>query len=281
MLPQGLKKRLLALAARPDERRLERDPLGLVRGARDPETAALLGALLAFGNARAIRRSLSAALLAVDAGARLKGRFRHRWIGGHDVDRLLARVAEARDRHGSLEDLFLKGDDGDLGRALDRFSAALSGPRPTRGLRFLLPRPSNGSACKRPLLFLRWVVRRGDSDLGLWRRVDPARLVVPLDTHVHRIAYWLGLTERRTPSWRTALEVTASLREVDATDPVRFDFALAHMGILGDCPRRPLPSKCAPCPLRPWCRAWRGPVNGSRAVRPSPGEPSAARRSSP
>ena len=114
----------------------------------------------------------------------------------------------------------------------------------------------NAKTVMRPLLFLRWVVRNGGEDLGLWRRVDPARLVVPLDTHVHRIAYWLGLTSRKTPSWRTALEVTAALREADPEDPARFDFALAHMGILGDCPRSPLPSKCRPCPLRPWCRAW-------------------------
>ncbi len=256
-MPPGLADRLLFLAARPDARRLDRDPLGLVRGARDRETAALLGALLAFGNAKALRRSLAAALEAVEAGRTLAGRFRHRWIEGRDIDRLLFRTAEARARHGSLEDLFLAGDDGDLGHALDRFSTALRGPRPSKGLRFLLPRPIDGSACKRPLLFLRWVVRGGDADLGLWRRVDPARLVVPLDTHVHRIAYWLGLTGRRTPSWKTALEVTASLREADPKDPARFDFALAHLGILGDCPRRPLPSKCAPCPLRPWCRAWR------------------------
>lgn len=258
-MPQGLAERLMGLAARPDPRRLDRDPLGLVRGAKDRETAALLGALLAFGNAKAIRRSLSAALEAVDAGEPLRGRFRHRWIEGRDIDRLLSRVAEARARFGSLEDLFLAGDEGDLGPALDRFCSALRGPRPSRGLKFLLPRPGDGSACKRPLLFLRWVVRGGEADLGLWRRVDPARLVVPLDTHVHRIAYWLGLTGRRTPSWKTALEVTASLREADPLDPARFDFALAHLGILGDCPRRPVAVKCAPCPLRPWCRAWRGP----------------------
>jgi len=258
VLPRDLALRLRALSDRPDVRRLERDPLGLVREARDQETAALLGALLAFGNARAIRRSLAAALEAVDAQRPLGRRFRHRWVSGTDVDRLLGQVQGARARHGSLEDLFLAGDDGDLGHALDRFAGGLRGPRPTRGLRFLLPRPLDGSACKRPLLFLRWVVRTRGDDLGLWRRVDPARLLVPLDTHVHRIAYWLGLTSRKTPSWRTALEVTASLREADPEDPARFDFALAHMGILGDCPRSPLPSKCAPCPLRPWCRAWGG-----------------------
>ncbi|MGH7162910.1 MAG: DUF2400 family protein, partial [Planctomycetota bacterium] len=174
-----------------------------------------------------------------------------------DLARLLRRQRELRSRHGSLEELFLRGDTGDLATALDAFCEALRGPRPTRGVRFLLPRPSDGSACKRPLLFLRWVARRDDGvDLGLWRRVRPDRLIVPLDTHVHRIAYWLGLTARRSPSWRAALDVTQALRAYDPADPARYDFALAHLGILRDCPRRPVADKCAPCPLRPWCREW-------------------------
>jgi uncharacterized protein (TIGR02757 family) len=127
-------------------------------------------------------------------------------------------------------------------------------------MRWLLPRPADGSACKRPLLFLRWVARPDDGvDLGLWTALDPARLVVPLDTHVHRIGYWIGLTSRRTASWRTALEVTAALRALDPADPTRFDFALAHLGISRDCPGRPEPRACTPCPLRAHCRAWRGP----------------------
>lgn len=252
-----LARRLRALAARRDPRRLADDPLGLVRGAGDRETGALVAAALAFGNVKGIRRSVATALRAVDGDRAVLRGFRHRWIDGRDVARLLDGIGRARSHHGSLEELFLAGDDGDLGRALDRFCDALRGPRPSRGLRFLLPRPADGSACKRPLLFLRWVVRPDDgADLGLWRRVDPARLVVPLDTHVHRIAFWLGLTDRRTPGWRTALDVTRALRRIDPRDPVRFDFALAHLGISKDCPKRPVAETCARCPLRPHCRAW-------------------------
>lgn len=254
----GLARRLRRLAARRDPRRLEADPLGLVRAAPDREGAALVASALAFGNVEGIRRSVARALAALDGDAAALRGFRHRWISGNDVARLLRGLARARRRFGSLEDLFLAGDGGDLGPALDAFLGALRGPRPTRGLRFLLPSPANGSACKRPLLFLRWVVRPDDgADLGLWTRVDASRLVVPLDTHVHRIAYCLGLTDRRTASWRTAVEVTRGLRAIDPGDPVRFDLALAHLGISKDCPKEPVAAKCARCPLRPHCRAWR------------------------
>ncbi len=253
----GLGGRLRQLAAQADPRRLERDPLGLVRLARDREAAALVAAALAFGNARAIRASVGVAIRAFDGERGLLSTFRHRWVDGRDLGLLFDSIARCRDRRGGLEALFRAGDAGDLRSALDAFMTALRGRARRRGFLFLLPRPQEGSACKRPLLFLRWVVRPDDgADLGLWRSVDPARLLVPLDTHVFRIAYWLGLTERRAPSWKTAEEVTARLRRFDASDPVRFDFALAHMGILNDCPRRPVEAKCSRCPLRPWCRAW-------------------------
>ena len=135
----------------------------------------------------------------------------------------------------------------------------------SRSLRFLLPRPADGSACKRPLLFLRWVVRRDDGvDLGLWRHPDPAQLVVPLDTHVLRIAYWVGLTDRHDASWRTAVDVTESLRVIDPRDPVRFDFALAHLGISKACRKEPVRRLCAQCPLRSYCRVWKGKGRGNR-----------------
>ena len=93
-------------------------------------------------------------------------------------------------------------------------------------------------------------------DLGLWREVPPRALVIPLDTHVHRIGSFIGLTRRKDLSWRTAEEITAHLRHLDPEDPVRFDFALSHLGISGACPSRRDERKCAGCPLQPICRHW-------------------------
>ncbi len=119
-----------------------------------------------------------------------------------------------------------------------------------------MPDPRAGSACKRLLLYVRWMVRPADGvDLGLWP-LDPSLLVIPVDTHIHRIGRNLGLTERNDASWRTAEEITAALRHLDAADPVRYDFALCHMGVSRDCPSRRDPAKCEPCVLRPVCRAY-------------------------
>jgi endonuclease III len=102
------------------------------------------------------------------------------------------------------------------------------------------------------------MVRGPDSiDFGLWKRVSPSQLVMPLDTHVMRISRWLGLTRRATIGWAAAEEITASLRLLDAADPVRYDFALCHYGMSGACPARPVRDHCLACPLKGVCRVGR------------------------
>jgi hypothetical protein len=119
-----------------------------------------------------------------------------------------------------------------------------------RGFRTFLPSPEDGSACKRLNMMLRWLVRPDDGiDLGVWEHVPAHRLVVPLDTHVGRIARFVGLTSRTDGSWRTAREVTDGLARFDPRDPVRFDFALAHLGISGRCRGRYDAPVCRACPL--------------------------------
>jgi endonuclease III len=100
-------------------------------------------------------------------------------------------------------------------------------------------------------------VRRNDVDLGLWRGdgFDPARLLLPMDTHVHRISRYLGLTERPTADLRASREATAWLARIDPADPVRFDWALSRLGILAECVRDPRRSLCGSCAVRPVCRA--------------------------
>jgi len=124
----------------------------------------------------------------------------------------------------------------------------------TPGLRFNLPDPLQGAACKRWRMFLRWMVRDAWPDLGLWRSYPRADLVVPLDTHVARISGFIGLGRRRTPDGKLALEITEALRSLCPEDPLKYDFPIAHLGILGDCPGvRRLPG-CAACPLVALCR---------------------------
>ena len=138
------------------------------------------------------------------------------------------------ERYGSLQACFAAGLNGDdtVLPALSSFTKelALSG-----GLsNGLLPSPAGGSACKRLNLFLRWMVRRDDVDPGGWDGVPASKLIVPLDTHMHRIGLALGLTGRRQADLRTAAEITAAFRAIAPDDPVRYDFALTRLGIRDD-----------------------------------------------
>jgi len=100
------------------------------------------------------------------------------------------------------------------------------------------------------------MVRRDAIDPGGWTAIPRAALVTPIDTHVARIASYLGLTTRKTPDLAMAREVTVALRALAPDDPLRYDFALCHLGIAGDCPSRPVREVCARCPLRTACRIW-------------------------
>jgi len=166
---------------------------------------------------------------------------------------------------GSLEQFFLDGDDPsspDIAPGLERFCArakavdfgsAYRRGADAPGVTRFFAQPSGGSACKRLNLFLRWMVRRDQVDLGVWARVSPARLVVPLDVHVIRVGQCLGLTAYRSPGWRMAASITEALRALDPEDPVRYDFALCHLGMKGLCGFRQTQGD-ARCPLRGVCR---------------------------
>jgi uncharacterized protein (TIGR02757 family) len=265
----------------PFDRSLGADPLGLVRPyASDPlaaETAALFASVLAIGNTTAIRRAFGELERRIGsdwrglreqadhpevAGA-LEG-FRHRWIRGDQLVYLARRLHRLPSPGGSLQGLFRRGlgERGDFAGGLQELVAPLRGPLDDpglpRGYNALLPTPqgTGRSACKRLVLFVRWMVRREYPDLGLWTDVDPAVLRIPLDQHVYWIAYHLGLTSRRTRSWAAVEEITASLRAVDPADPIRFDFVLCHTGISGDCPKRRDLTVCGACAVRPDCRLW-------------------------
>jgi uncharacterized protein (TIGR02757 family) len=190
----------------------------------------------------------------------------HRWIRGRDLVALLLILQRMLREAGSIEGFFLEGDDPaapDIGPALDSFSArALTtslraaygrGAAPRPGVSYFFPRPSAGSACKRLNLFLRWMVRHDAIDLGVWTRVSPSRLVVPLDTHVIRLGRCLRLTRYVSPGWRMAAEITASLRAFNPGDPVRYDFSLCHVGMMKACGFS-RPQKDSQCPLRGVCR---------------------------
>jgi uncharacterized protein (TIGR02757 family) len=264
--------------------RMRGDPVELPHrypDAQDVEVAALLSAALAYGRVDLFKPRLTALLdslgprpaltarnsTPVELLARTDG-FSYRMTDARDVACLLYGAGAMLREHGSLGSAFAKhyrlegSVRGALGGFVDELCAPdftpITGRRsPTRRLKHLLPHPDRGSACKRLNLFLRWMVRGPDGvDFGLWREIPRAALIVPLDTHVHRIGRFIGLTRRKDLSWRTAEDITARLRHLDAEDPVRYDFALSHLGISGTCAARKDARRCAGCPLKPICRHW-------------------------
>ncbi|PYQ16820.1 MAG: TIGR02757 family protein [Acidobacteria bacterium] len=256
-----LRRRLDALYLRYDHRFVDPDPLQLVRAQaadEDREVVGLLAAALAYGNVVQIKRSIGAALGALGerparavrhldpgtAARRLAG-FRHRFNDGRDVACLLFFIRQMLEQAGSVEGFFARGlapDAADVGPALASFAAralaldhgGLYGRRQLpagAGVRFFFPSPVDGSACKRLNLYLRWMARRDGVDLGLWRSVDPASLVIPLDAHIYTIARRVRLTRYRSAGWPMALDITRRLRRLDPADPVKYDFAFHRMGL--------------------------------------------------
>jgi uncharacterized protein (TIGR02757 family) len=262
------------------------DPVQIVRRYTNPADQEIVGfcaAALAFGRVASVLNSVETVARAMGAQpAEYVRRFDpdaphpelramvHRWIRGVDVIALLWLLHQMVGQSGSIEGFFLEGYDRaavDIGGALDGFSRRamaldlrrVYGRRvpKQRGVGYFFPRPSAGSGCKRLNLFLRWMVRRDQVDLGAWSGAQPSQLIVPLDTHVIRLGRCLRLTRYTSPGWKMAAEITASLRAIDPVDPVRFDFSLCHVGMMNACGfgRR---QGDAQCPLKGICRPRRG-----------------------
>lgn len=262
--------------------RVLRDPIGFVRRYSEPsdlELAGLLASSFAFGNvatilaklddvARRVPGPLAARvdLLGLEGLQKALIDFRHRVFIGDDVARLLYGARVVQRREGSLGALVVRegpGRGAGLREGLEalvsaiRAGASLVPLRLRRGPSHILPDLSKGGGAKRLLLFARWMVRPDDGvDLGLWR--FPRRLlVIPVDTHIHKLSRNLGFTKSQTVNWRTAEEITLALSKLDPDDPVGYDFALCHLGMLQHCPSRRDTKLCAGCGVKPICKHWR------------------------
>jgi uncharacterized protein (TIGR02757 family) len=239
------------------------DPLQFLYRYSDPadiEITAFLASALAYGRVQQIEKSLNNLLgrmgdspsefvINFDRNKRrtLKD-FKHRFTTGDDISDLLTLLRTIISRHGSIEQYFALGyDPGERNiiPALSKFCnslldihAAGHKGQTTRGLKYLLVSPAGGSACKRLNLFLRWMVRDDDVDTGLWKSIEKARLIVPVDVHMGRLCKILGLYDRKTVSLSAAAEITESFAEIEPADPVKYDFALSRIGILENCTGR-------------------------------------------
>jgi len=185
--------------------------------------------------------------------------FVYRFHRRADLVSLVTAIKKARKKSGSLLKLFLENDNPSADTILPGLDGMVSALRKysgrgTQAYRTLLADPSAGGASKRWCLFLRWMIRKDNVDPGPWSdKVSKARLVIPLDTHVSRIARQLGMVKRKSNDWKTALELTSFLRRLDPNDPVKYDFAICSYGKLGYCVKNARVNQCENCDLDPVC----------------------------
>ncbi len=230
---------------------------------QDIEIAGLFAATLAWGHRSTIIRNAARIMAWMDDAPHdfilhhqesdLKRflSFAHRTFNATDLLYYIHFLRHHYTRHASLENTFFPSTAGEGTQKTQRDAKdaehTAGVPSVEQGLRhfhdyfFSLPdppartrkhvaTPARGSACKRLCMYLRWMVRPGPVDFGLWKSISPADLICPLDTHVARVAVRLGLLTREKSDWKAAVELTTALRHLDARDPVRYDFALFSLG---------------------------------------------------
>jgi uncharacterized protein (TIGR02757 family) len=255
------------------------DPLQFVyqyKSPSDKEIVAFLSAALAYGRVEQIEKSLinlfarmgkSPYGFVMDfnkASRQRLGSFKHRFTTGGDISDLLVLLKKVLKRYGSIQSFFVEGynpNDKNIISALTKFCDSLwamyskeHNSQPGVGLKFLLAGPAGGSACKRLNLFLRWMVRKDDVDLGLWKSVDKAKLIVPVDVHIGRLCRILGFYNHKTISLASAIQITESFAQIEPTDPVKFDFALSRIGITEGCNGK-YDLRCKGCELFDFCHS--------------------------
>nr|QGT50894.1 TIGR02757 family protein [uncultured Elusimicrobia bacterium] len=241
-------ERIYALYTRPEL--ISPDPLEFLSRYTNPadrELAALLAACFAYGNVKQIIKNINGIFAKMPRGphafitqtphAKIKKifvGFRYRFTGEEELCALLAALRRVIKEHGSLENCFLcyyKEENETVLPALRAFAREL---REGADLHSLIPDPDKNSALKRLNLFLRWMVRQDAVDPGGWTRVSPAKLIVPVDVHMHRIARKLGLTKRNAADITTALEISRAFKKCCPHDPIKYDFCLTRFGIRDD-----------------------------------------------
>ncbi|MFO7557742.1 MAG: TIGR02757 family protein [Desulfobacterales bacterium] len=215
---------------------------------RDREIAGIIASSLSYGKVAQILKSVSIVLDKMGASpfsflqntshkelSRQFSGFKHRFATGENLSIFLFGLKKAIEQHGSLNECFLKGfskEDDSIIPAMIFFSEQITKTKTSPG--HLVPMPQKGSACKRMNLFLRWMVREDRVDPGGWKGIPISRLIIPLDTHMHKMGFLLGFTRRRQADMTTAVEITEGFRKIVPHDPVKYDFSLTRLGIRKD-----------------------------------------------
>jgi uncharacterized protein (TIGR02757 family) len=238
-----------------DKSSISPDPLEMLHhhtDSRDIELMGFISSIFAFGSVKQILKILYEIEKIMEyrpyeficnynaeKGKTIFHNIKYRFYSNDDVVNLFEILAKGIREYNTLENLFLIGfnsGEKNVKNGINNFSEWFIGECRksgclTNGIKFMFPRPEKGSAAKRMNLFLRWMVRKDELDFGLWTGIEKSQLVIPVDTHIARISKALGLTSLKNVSWKMAEEITENLKQFDNEDPVKFDFALCHIGM--------------------------------------------------
>ncbi len=227
---------------------IETDPIQIPHQFSDAENIAIAGfltATLAWGQRKTIINSANKlmhimgnsphdfVLCASDKQISRLAAFKHRTFNGYDAMYMTHAIRSLYKIHNSMEDAFstgIRSNDTDLRHSITNFRSILLGAEASRTHKHVSD-PSRGSAAKRINMFLRWMCRkdRNGVDFGIWN-ISPELLSCPLDVHSGTVARKLGLLTRKQNDWKAVTELDISLRKLDPSDPVKYDFALFGLG---------------------------------------------------
>ena len=224
---------------------IETDPIQTVHKKKeDIEISAFLASLFAYGNRKVFIPKLEylftqmgkSPLEYIQKGdfSNLKG-FNYRFGKENDILGILNILNKLYNSDETLESLFKYGYEttgtiaGMFGVVTDYFYSNVKDVG--EGFYFMVANPRNGGAMKRMCMFLRWMIRKSDVDLGIWNFIPTSELLIPLDTHVAKISRKMGLLTRKSNDFKAVIELTDNLKKYDSNDPVKYDFAIYGLGI--------------------------------------------------
>lgn len=217
-----------------------------LKNEKDIEILGLIASSYSYGNIKQINRFISAFLSVTGLNvyeftsnySELKDKkflnnLNYRFNSSDDLSDLIMNLRSVTEKHGNLKNLFKSGyknSDVNIIPALQKFTSEIKKGNPQNsGLEYLIPSPAKNSACKRLNLYLRWMIRKDETDIGIWNdEFEKSKLLMPVDTHIYRISRKLGLVKRKSCDLKFSLELTERLKKYDNEDPVKYDFALCH-----------------------------------------------------
>lgn len=223
------------------------DPLQFLydyKDVKDREIVGLIASSFAYGNVKQIIKTVDKILKKLgkspyktittsskDDFEKMFKNFKYRFTTSVQLVNLLLAIQNTLKKYHSLEKCFLVEytlNSKNVLTALKHFCKQLRG---YGNINSLIPDPAKSSALKRVNLFLRWQVRQDNVDPGGWSKVRKKDLIVPVDTHMHKIAKKLCLTKRKPADMKTAIEITRNFAKLNIGDPVKYDFCLTRFGI--------------------------------------------------